>query len=186
MTIWPCSQYSKDVSCSWAAARKAVDTALRERSDFPGVEALAETAVPFAEVQRRISLEVTRQLPPSGQRENCWRANLQGTVFQTGGRLLRSAGLGPPICLRPSRWCASLLTSLLGNTRTQTFDVNCDDCGNGDDRCGWAISTTSTGDDCSGNGGECCGQPKIVFRFPPLGSRWANEPMGLPFQHDRQ
>ena len=121
MTIWPCSQYSKDVSCSWTGARKAVDTALRERSDFPGVEALAETAVPFAEVQRRISLEVTRQLPPSGQRENCWRANLQGTVFQTGGRLLRSAGLGPPICLRPSRWCASLLTSLLGNTRTQPW-----------------------------------------------------------------
>ena len=41
MTIWLCSQYSKDVSCSWRGARKAVDTALRERSDFPGVEALA-------------------------------------------------------------------------------------------------------------------------------------------------
>ena len=41
MTIWLCSQYSKDVSCSWTGARKAVDTALRERSDFPGVEALA-------------------------------------------------------------------------------------------------------------------------------------------------
>ena len=32
--------------------------------------------MPLAEVQRLISLEVTRQLPPSGQRENCWRANL--------------------------------------------------------------------------------------------------------------
>ena len=30
--------------------------------------------MPLAEVQRRISLEVTRQLPPSVQRENCWRA----------------------------------------------------------------------------------------------------------------
>ena len=48
--------------------------------------------MPLAEVQRRISLEVTRQLPPSGQRENCWRAIPKGLVFKRAGGYLGQHG----------------------------------------------------------------------------------------------